>query len=119
MFERIKEAFETYSQSSPLNPDSTLRTVNVKMDPTILAEKVIEILKSLKYKTIRYNDVFNEIFTSKAGFEVTINFLGSTTGITSIDVSIFSPSNRGKTRKALRFLLNKFKEELNQYLSYE
>lgn len=118
MFERIKEAFETYSQSSPFHTDATLRTLNVKINATVLADKIIEILKELKYKTIRYNETFNEIFTTKAGFEVTINLIGSG-GVTSIDVAIFSPSNRGKTRKALRFLLNKFKEEFDTYLSHE
>ncbi len=119
MFSKIKEVFETYSQSTTIHPDPTLRSINVKMGPSVLANQVIDILKSLKYKTIRYNDTFNEIFTSKAGFEVTIHFLASSNGSTTIEVSVFSPENRGKTRKALRFLLNKFKEEFSTYLEHE
>lgn len=119
MFSKIKEVFETYSQSTSIHPDPTLRSINVKMGPSLLANEIINILKSLKYKTIRYNDVFNEIFTSKAGYEVTIHLLASSNGSSTIEVSIFSPTHRGKTRKALRFLLNKFKEEFQNYLDHE
>ena len=75
MFNKIKEAFETYSQSSVIHPDPTLRSFDVKMGQAVLANRIIDILKSLKYKTIRYNEVFHELFTSKAGFEVTIHLL--------------------------------------------
>ena len=119
MFDKIKEMFENYSQSSNIHMDPTLRSIDVKMGPAMLANRIIDILKSLKYKTIRYNDIFNEIFTSKAGFEVTIHLLASTNGATTIEVSVFSKEYRGKTRKALRFLLHKFKEEFNGILAHE
>ena len=119
MFDKIKALFETYSQSSSIHKDPTLRSLNVKMGGSVLADKIIEILKSLKYKEIRYNNIYNEIFTKKAGYEVTIHLLAASGGATSIEVAVFSPENRGKTRKALRFLLNKFKEEFKSYLSHE
>ena len=119
MFGRIKEAFETYSQSSSIHPDPTLRSFDVKIGQAFLATKIIDVLKSLKYKTIRYNDVFHEIFTSKAGFEVTIHLIQAKNGGTTIEVSVFSPKNRGKTRKALRFLLHRFKEEFKSNLAHE
>lgn len=119
MFDKIKEAFETFSQSSNIHQDPTLRSFDVKMGPAMLANKIIDVLKSLKYKTIRYNDVFNEIFTSKAGFEVTIHLLASTNGATTIEVSVFSSEHRGKTRKALRYLLHRFKEEFSGMLAHE
>ena len=93
MFSKIKEAFETYSQSSVLHLDPTLRSFDVKLGQAMLADKIIDILKSLKYKTIRYNEVFHEIFTSKAGFEVTIHLIQSRNGSTTIEASVFSPSN--------------------------
>ena len=119
MFEKIKEAFETYSQSSNLHKDPTLRSIHVKMGPSYLANEIIELLKGLKYKEIRYNDIYNEIFTSKAGFEVTIHLLSGGSGSTTIEVSVFSPANKGKTRRALRFLLNHFKESFKTYISHE
>lgn len=119
MFDKIKEAFETYSQSSVTHTDPTLRSFDVKIGQAVLANRIIDILKSLKYKTIRYNEVFHELFTSKAGFEVTIHLLQSRNGSTTIEVSVFSPTNRGKTRKALRFLLHKFKEEFNGLLAHD
>ena len=119
MFDKIREAFETFSQSSNINPDPTLRSIDVKMGPAMLANKIIDILKSLKYKTIRYNDIFNEIFTSKAGFEVTIHLLAGNNGATTIEVSVFSSEHRGKTRKALRYLLHRFKEEFGGMLAHE
>ena len=118
MFEKLKEAFECYSQSYPTHPDPTLRSIEVKMGNDMLAKQIIEILKSLKYKTIRYDDVFYEIFTSKANFEVTVSFTASKGG-SRIDVSVYSPQNKGKTRKALRFLLHKFKEVLAADISHE
>ena len=119
MFDKIKEAFETFSSSSNIHKDPTLRSIDVKMGQSLLCEKIIEILKELKYKTIRYNDIFYEIFTSKAGFEVTIQVLQGNQGASTIEVSVFSMQHRGKTRKALRFLLHKFKEEFKSYLAYE
>lgn len=119
MFERIKEMFESYSQSSQVHKDPTLRSIAVNKSPTYLANDIINILKSLKYKKITYNDVFNEIFTSKAGYEVTINLLSGSNGQTIINAAVYSKENKGKTRKALRFLLNKFKEELNTYIVHE
>lgn len=113
MFDKIKGAFETYSASSIRHKDATLRTIEVKMDPHFAAERIIDLLKKLKYKTIRYNDVYNEIFTSKAGYEITIHCLAGTNGGSSIDVAVFGPEHRGKTRKALRYLLNAIKEKLN------
>ena len=119
MFDKIKGAFETYSQSSNLHKDPTLRSLTVKMGPTVLADEIIESLKKLKYKEIRYNDIYNEIFTSKAGYEVTIHLLSGGSGATTIEISVFSPANRGKTRKALRFLLNYFKEQFKVFVSHE
>ena len=119
MFEKIKGLFEIFSQSSLKHKDKTLRTVTVKMGASYLASKIIDILKSLKYKTIKYNEHYQEIFTSKAGFEVTNHLVNSNNGSTLIDVDVYSPNNRGKTRKALRFLLNKFKEEFKQSVVYE
>lgn len=119
MFDKIKEAFESYSQSSHIHKDPTLRSIDVKMGQVVLCDKIIAVLKDLKYKTIRYNDIFYEIFTSKAGFEVTIQVLQGSHGSSTIEVSVFSPQNRGKTRKALRFLLHKFKEVFSPYLANE
>ena len=114
MFDKIKEKFETYSSSSnPTYKDNTLRPVYFKMGASYLADRIIEILKKLKYKEILYNDSFNEIFTSKAGYEVTISLIAAESGSTMLNVAIFAPTHRGKTRKALRFLLHTFKEELN------
>lgn len=119
MFGKIKELFETYSESSSIHPDPTLRSLNVNMGITNLTNSIIDILLALKYKTIRYNETFNEIYTKKDDFEVTIHFVGATIGSTTINVSVFSKIHRGKTRKALRFLLNKFKEEFSSYLAHE
>lgn len=119
MFDKIKAMFETYSQSSSIHKDPTLRSLNIKMGESILADKIIDILKELKYKEIRYNNIYNEIFTKKAGYEVTIHLLASSGGSTTIEVSVFAPEHRGKTRKALRFLLNRFKEEFKSYISHE
>lgn len=119
MFDKIKGWFEIFSQSSLKHKDKTLRSVIVKMGSSYLANKIIDILKSLKYKTIKYNEHYQEIFTSKAGFEVTIHLVNTNNGGTQIDVDIYAPYNRGKTRKALRFLLNKFKEEFKQSVVYE
>ena len=119
MFDKIKGWFETFSQSSVKHKDKTLRSITVKMGTSYLANKIIDILKSLKYKTIKYNEHYQEIFTSKAGFEVTVHLVNSNNGATLIEVDVFSPDNRGKTRKALRFLLNKFKEELKSSVVYE
>ena len=119
MFERLKEWREMYSQSYPTHKDPTLRTIYVKMGQAYLANKIIDILKDLRYKSIVYNDTFYEIFTSKAGYEVTVTLTAGTSGSVSLNVSVYSPSNRGKTRKALRFLLNKFNEELKGYTTNE
>ncbi len=118
MFEKIKEAFEAFSQSYETNPDPTLRSVEVRMGFEMLSQKIIDILKSLKYKTIRYDDTFYEIFTKKAGYEVTISLTAAKSG-TRIDISVYSPQNRGKTRKALRFLLHKMKEEFEADIVHE
>lgn len=119
MFDKIKAIFETYSRSSDFHSDKTLRTIYVKKSSKMVANDIIEILKSLKYKEIVYNDTFNELFTSKAGFEVTIHLALGNNGTTGIEVAVFSPQNRGKTRKALRFLLNKFSTEFSNYLVHE
>ena len=119
MFDKLKGLFETYSQSKSNHKDPTLRTFDIKMGAGYAANTIIEILKELKYKTIRYNDVYNEIFTSKAGYEVTVNLIASQGGSTTVSVSVYSPVNRGRTRKALRFLLNKFKETFKPYITYE
>ena len=112
MFDKIKGAFETCSQSSMMQKDVTLRPVTVKMGATRAEESVIEILKDLKYKEINYNDTFHEIFTFKAGYEVTISFLNAD-GSTIINVMVYNANKRGKTRKALRYLLNIINERLN------
>ena len=119
MFDKINGAFETYSQSSNLHKDPTLRSIHVKMGPNILANEIIDGLKALKYKEIRYNDIYNEIFTTKAGYEVTIHLLSGGSGTTTIEIAVFSPANRGKTRKALRFLLNYYKEKFKTFASHE
>ena len=119
MFDKIKGAFEIYSQSRSNHKDPTLRTFDIKMGASYAANSIIEVLKDLKYKEIRYNDTYNEIFTQKAGFEVTVNLIASQGGATTVSVSVYSPSNRGKTRKALRFLLAKFKETFKPYITYE
>lgn len=119
MFNKIKGLFETYSQSSSKQKDETLRNVTVKMGPSMLAKSIIEILKKLKYKKITYNEVYNEIFTYKAGYEVTVHLIASSGGSTIIEVAVFAPEHRGKTRKALRYLLHTFKEEFKSYLSHE
>ena len=119
MFDKIKGLFETYSQSSNKHKDKTLHNVSVKMGPSMLAKSIIEILKKLKYKKITYNEVYNEIFTYKAGYEITVHLIASTGGATMIEVAVFSPEHRGKTRKALRYLLHTFKEEYKAYLSHE
>ena len=119
MFDKLKGFFEIYSQSKSNHKDPTLRTFDIKMGASYAAKQIIEVLKDLKYKTITYNDTYNEIFTKKAGFEVTINLIASAGGSTTISVSVYSPNNRGKTRKALRFLLNKFKETFKPYVTYE
>ena len=42
------------------------------------------------YCKIRYNDIYNEIFTSKAGYEVTIHLLSGGSGATTIEISVSS-----------------------------
>ena len=118
MFERFKEWREGYSQSSRYHKDETLRPLYVKMGRKYLTDAIVNILKDLKYKEIVVND-YNEIFTQKAGYEVTITLIAGQSSSTTIMVGVFSPKNRGKTRKALRFLLYRFKEELKPYLSDE
>lgn len=119
MFDKLKGSFETYSQSSDKHKDETLHNVSVKMGPSMLAKSIIEILKKLKYKRINYNETYFEIFTSKAGYEITVHLIPSTGGSTIIETSVFAPNHRGKTRKALRYLMHTFKEEFKVYLSHE
>ena len=72
MFEKIKGLFEIFSQSSLKHKDKTLRTVTVKMGASYLASKIIDILKSLKYKTIKYNEHYQEIFTRIKIFKISL-----------------------------------------------
>ena len=48
MFDKIKGLFEIFSQSSIKHKDKTLRSITVKMGASYLANKIIDILKSLK-----------------------------------------------------------------------
>ena len=112
MFDKLKGAFETYSHSSLHAKDETLRSVEAKIGPERAMQGVIKILTELNYRKISYNDIYNEIFTSKAGYEVTIRAIASGQGMTTIDVEVYAPNHRGKTRKALRFLLHTIKEKI-------
>lgn len=105
MFDRIKGAFETFSESKEDHKDPTLRTLSFKISVDSAKELVKKMLEDLKYGHVSCNDTFNEMFAKKAGYDVTFFFQSSRNGC-DINISVFSPAHRGKTRKALRFLLN-------------
>ncbi len=108
MFDRLKSMFETFSESKEDHKDPTLRTLNFKLGVDAIKEIVLSMLEDLKYRNINYNDSYNEIFATKAGYEVTIILNGSKSG-TEVNITVFSLEKKGKTRKALRFLLNELK----------
>ncbi len=112
MFDKLKGTFEIYSHSSLHAKDETLRSIEVKIGPERAMNGIIKLLTDLNYKKISYNDIYNEIFTSKAGYEVTIRAIPSGQGMTTIDVEVYGPNHRGKTRKALRYLLHAIKERI-------
>ncbi len=108
MFDKIKSMFETFSESKEDHKDPTLRTLNFKLGVEAMKKEIQQMLEDLHYPHIRCNNQFNEIFAQKAGYDVTFFVQGSKSG-TDINIAVFSPANKGKTRKALRFLLNELK----------
>ncbi len=108
MFDKIKSLFETYSESKEDHQDPTLRTLNFKLGIEQLKKYIGTMLEDLHYKQINFNSNYNEFFAEKLGYEVTF-YLTNTKSGTDVNISVFSLDHRGKTRKALRFLLNELK----------
>ena len=108
MFDKLKGMFESFSESKEDHKDPTLRTVNFKLGVDSIKKEIQAMLEDLNYPHISCNDNFNEIFAQKAGYDVTFFVQGNKAG-TDVNITVFSPENKGKTRKALRFLLNELK----------
>lgn len=113
MFEKFKEMFEVFSSSKPAAKDPTLRTLTFRASTGVIEKEILIMLEDLKYRKIVKND-FNEIYAIKAGYEVTCRLSREKTE-THVDFDVYGPTHKGKTRKALRFLLHETKKRLAMY----
>ena len=93
--------FEKYSQTSDA-PKSKVLPISLKQNRKLVFKKILSYVEEEEYDDILPNQDFYEIYFCDKDFEITVTIFDEGAYGSTINISVYLETKRGKSRKKLK-----------------